>query len=197
MAMDHENDIYTQAEEIKKQQKRDERKKKRKAWSDRFWKAFLFTENGKPKSGFFIYTFCMSIGMIALYIVAFALLIDPLASLTESLPLFAGNLLGSLCVSAAVLLVGFLLHRLIADKRMMFGTYLWLAVYTVAGIITMAILLGDAEAMGLFMRFALWFVIIPVALGLVLFFLLYRRDYHPESKAAPEEPEWKKYVHRS
>ena len=107
-----------------------------------------------------------------------------------------GNLFASLCVSAAVLLVGYVLHRLLSDKRLMLGTYLWLLLYLVASVITMALLLRDWETMRVFLHFVLWFAAIPVGLGLVLFTLLYRRDHHAPAQVE-EEPAWKKYVRRS
>ena len=183
--------------DLERENRRQQRQKK---WDERarsFWRAFLFTEDGKPKSGFLVYTFSLSIVFIALLLIGFHYIVDWLSPLTESWPVALGNLFASLCVSAAVLLAGFALHRLLKDKRLMLGTYLWLLLYTAAALITMALLLQDAEAMKLFLRFALWFVLIPVGLGLALFYLLYRRDYRPETPAQTDEPAWKKYVRRS
>ena len=127
-------------------EREDRRRARQKKWEERskhFWRTFLFTENGKPKSGFLIYTFCLSAVFIALHLIAYTYIVDWLALLTESWPLVLGNLTGSLCVSAAVLLVGYVLHRLLSDKRLMLGTYLWLLLYLVASVITMALLLGN------------------------------------------------------
>lgn len=195
--MERNRNLNRQTSDLERESRRQARQKKWDERGKRFWRTFLFTENGKPKSGFLIYTFCLSIVFIALYLVAYSFLVDWLAPLTESWPVVLGNLTGSLCVSAAVLLVGCVLHRLLSDKRLMLGTYLWLLLYAVASVITMAIMLEDAEAMGAFWRFALWFLLIPLALGLVLFYLLYRRDHKPETAAPEEEPAWKKYVRRS
>ena len=131
-----------------------------------------------------------------MHLIAYTYIVDWLALLTESWPLVLGNLTGSLCVSAAVLLVGYVLHRLLSDKRLMLGTYLWLLLYLVASVITMALLLRDWETMRVFLHFVLWFAAIPVGLGLVLFTLLYRRDHHAPAPVE-EEPAWKKYVRRS
>lgn len=195
--MGRSNDSFRDPAGLAREQRRRERSKRWEERSKRFWRSLLFTENGKPKSGFLIYTFCLSAVFIALHLLAFTYIVDWLAPLTESWPLVLGNLTSSLSVSAAVLLVGFVLHRLLKDKRLMLGTYLWLLLYTAAAIITMALVLQDAEAMKLFLRFALWFVLIPVGLGLALFYLLYRRDYRPETPAQTDEPAWKKYVRRS
>ena len=65
--------------------------------------------------------------------------------------------------------------------------YLWLLLYLVASVITMALLLRDWETMRVFLHFVLWFAAIPVGLGLVLFTLLYRRDHHAPAPVE-EEP---------
>ena len=193
--MNEQNELF-RAERAREQEKaRRERQKKRDERSKRFWSTFLFTENGKPKSGFLVYTFCLSVVFIALYLLAFRYLVDLLAPLTASWPVFWGNLFGSLCVSLAVLAVGVLLHRLFSDKRLLLGTYLWLCVYVLAAVVYMAFYLRGEETMREFLHFALWFAILPTALGTLLFFLLCRRDHHP-SAPAEEEPEWKKYVRR-
>ena len=182
--------------DLERENRRQQRQKK---WDERarsFWRAFLFTEDGKPKSGFLVYTFSLSIVFIALLLIGFHYIVDWLSPLTESWPVALGNLFASLCVSAAVLLVGYVLHRLLSDKRLMLGTYLWLLLYLVASVITMALLLREWETMRVFLHFVLWFAAIPVGLGLVLFTLLYRRDHHAPAPVE-EEPAWKKYVRRS
>ena len=182
--------------DLERENRRQQRQKK---WDERarsFWRAFLFTEDGKPKSGFLVYTFSLSIVFIALLLIGFNFIVDWLSPLTASWPVTLGNLFASLCVSAAVMLIGAVLHRLLSDKRLMLGTYLWLLLYLVASVITMALLLRDWETMRVFLHFVLWFAAIPVGLGLVLFTLLYRRD-RPAPAPVEEEPAWKKYVRRT
>lgn len=194
--MSYNKDLNGHIGDLERENRRRARQKKWEERSKHFWRTFLFTENGKPKSGFLIYTFCLSAVFIALHLIAFTYIVDWLALLTESWPVALGNLFASLCVSAAVLLVGYVLHRLLSDKRLMLGTYLWLLLYLVASVITMALLLRDWETMRVFLHFVLWFAAIPVGLGLVLFTLLYRRDHHAPAPVE-EEPAWKKYVRRS
>ncbi len=191
-----QNDLYRLEEAREQEKKRRERQKKREERSKRFWSTFLFTENGKPKSGFLVYTFCLSILFIAFYILGFQVLIDLTAPLTASWPVFWGNIFGSLLVSAVVLLIGYGLHRLFSDKRLLFGTHLWLLAYVIAAVIYMAIYLREAGTMREFLLFVLWFAGIPVGLGTIVFYLLCRRDHHPKPPAE-EEPEWKRYVRRS
>lgn len=188
--------VSRETRELERESRRQQRQKK---WDERarsFWKTFLFTENGKPKSGFLVYTFSLSIVFIALLLIGFNFIVDWLSPLTASWPVTLGNLFASLCVSAAVLLIGAVLHRLLSDKRLMLGTYLWLLLYLVASVITMALLLRDWETLRVFLHFVLWFAAIPVGLGLVLFTLLYRRD-RPAPAPVEEEPAWKKYVRRT
>ena len=107
--------------DLERENRRQQRQKK---WDERarsFWRAFLCTEDGKPKSGFLVYTFSLSIVFIALLLIGFHYIVDWLPPLTESWPVALGNLFASLCVSAAVLLVGYVLHRLLSDKRLMLG----------------------------------------------------------------------------
>ena len=49
--MDHQDDFYQQVRDIDKQRSRAQRKEKWEKREKSFWKAFLFTEDGKPKSG--------------------------------------------------------------------------------------------------------------------------------------------------
>ena len=195
--MDRDEDFAKKIDESERERRRSERREKWNKRADSFWKTFLFTENGRPKSGFMVYTFTLSFVFIALYIGAFALIGGEwYRSLTESWPPTAANVLGSLCVAAAVCLVGYVLHRLFKDKRLMFGTYLWLLLYVIASVIYMAVYTrGDRELFAIFMSFALWFAIIPTVLGTALFYVLCRRDHHP-APPAEAEPEWKKYVRR-
>ena len=193
--MNHQEELFRQEREREQEKKRQERQKKRDERSKSFWSTFLFTENGKPKSGFIVYTFCLSVVFIALHILAYNV-IDLLQPLTARWPVFWGNLFGSLCFTAPVLLIGTVLHRLFSDKRLMFGTYIWLLLYLVAALITLSVYMHDTDDLLDFILYlALWFAIIPVVLGDVLFFFLCRRDHHPKP-STEEEPEWKKYVHR-
>lgn len=188
------NDLYRQIEAAERERAKKERKEK---WAKReksFWKAFLFTEDGKPKSGFMVYTVCLSLVYVLLMIGAFNLSITWLGPVTAGWPVLAGNLVQSLAASAVGIGAALILHRLLPDKRLMLGTYLWLAVYGALAGVAMAFMLGDWEAFGAFLHVFLWFIAIPVILGLIVTYLLYRRDYVP-SKREEDQP-WKKYTQR-
>lgn len=193
--MDHNDNFYQQIQDAEKEQRRQERREK---WAEReknFWKTFLFTEDGKPKSGLMTYTFCLSIVLLFLYGAAFYFSIELLTPVMEGLPVFLGNLLQSLAASVAVILLCCVLHHFLTDKRLMFCSHVWLVVYAVAALVTLLIMLRGTDAAGAMLTFFGWFVLIPVALGTVVFFLLYRRDYVSAS-AALDVPEWKKYTQR-
>lgn len=194
--MSRQDDFSRQIEQSERERARQAREKRRTERANRFWSTFLFTENGKPKSGFVIYTFSLSILFLVFYLLGFHLMTELFHSLSERISALWGNLLISLCVTAAVCLIGVLLHRLLPDKRLLLGTHLWLALYVAAAIVTMAILLRGSGAMGEFMVFALWFALIPLAISLPLFFLLYKKDHHPPLPPAEEEEAWKKYMRR-
>lgn len=192
--MDQNNDLYRQIEAAERERAKKERKEK---WAKReksFWKAFLFTEDGKPKSGFMVYTVCLSLVYVLLLIGAFNLVITWLGPVTAGWPVFAGNLVQSLAASAAGILMALVLHRLLPDKRLMLGTYLWLSVYAVLVCIAMAVMLGDWEAFSAFLHFFAWFIAVPVVLGLAVTYLLYRKDYVPPKRRQEEDQPWKKYT---
>ena len=192
--MDHNNDFERQIEDAERERRKKERKEK---WAKReknFWKAFLFTEDGKPKSGLMVYTFCLSIVFVLLYIGAFNLIINWLSPVTAEWPVFAGNLVQSLAAGVVGVLVTLILHRIFSEKRLMLGTYLWLAGYILLVSVSMIFMLGDWEAFAAFLHFFAWFAAIPVALGLIVSYFLYRRDYVPPKRE--EDQPWKKFTQR-
>lgn len=169
--------------------------KRRKERADRFWGAFLFTENGKPKSSLMVYTFCLSFAFTAVYVLCYQGAIECLTAPLSALEAWTSNLIISVIASAVGVVLCCLPHRFFRDKRLVFGGHLWLALYAMAILITMLILLGGAEGTGAFLTFFGWFIAIPVAAGNVVSGLLARKDYRPDP-AVEEEPEWKKYVKR-
>ena len=192
--MEQDNDLYRQIEAAERERAKKERKEK---WAKReksFWKAFLFTEDGKPKSGFMVYTVCLSLVYVLLLIGAFNLAISWLGPVTAGWPVFLGNLVQSLAAGGAGAAVALVLHRLFSDKRLMLGTYLWLAAYALLVCVSMLFMLGDRDAFLAFLHFFAWFIALPVALGLAVTYLLYRRDYVPPKR--DEDQPWKKFTQR-
>ena len=180
---------------MKQTKKNADAETRRKERADRFWGAFLFTENGKPKSSLLVYTFCLSFVFAAVYVVCYEGAIRLLTEPTAAWPAWGSNLLISAAASLAGAALCCLPHRFFRDKRLVFGGHLWLALYALAVLVTMLILLGGTEGTSAFLAMFGWFVAIPVALGAAVSGWLYRRDHHVEEPAEPE-PEWKKYVNR-
>lgn len=193
--MGNQDEFYKQIRNVEQNRKRQERKEKWEKREKNFWKTFLFTENGKPKSGLMIYTFCLSFVLLGFYILAFNLTLEYLDPVLEGAPVFLTNLLESLTASVAGLLLSLLLHKLLPDKRLMFGSFLWLLLYAVAAVIALLVFLRGTGAAGAMFVFFGWFVAIPLALGLGIGYVMYRRDYVPPSNRE-EKPEWKKYTER-
>lgn len=193
--MDRQNEFYHSVEAVEKERRRKERKEKWAKLEKGFWKSFLMTEDGKPKSGLLIYTFCLSIVFLGLYIIAFWFAIEELTQPLSALPPVLGNLIQSLTVGAVGAGLSALLHILLPDKRLAFGTHLWLAVYVIASIITLAILLEDWDTIAVMLVFAFWFAVIPLAIGLTVTYLLYRKDYNPPVQPV-QKPAWKQYTER-
>lgn len=193
--MQPQDAIFFQADEAKRSKKSKARKEKLQKLEKSFWRSFLLTEDGKPKSGLLIYTFCLSFVFLGIYILAFWMVIEELSDPLASLPPVLGNLIQSVLVGVAASALSGLMHILLPDKRLAFGTHLWLALYVVASVITLAILLKEAELIGAMLMFVLWFAVIPLAMGLTVTYLLYRRDYVPP-RQVEEKPEWTKYTQR-
>ena len=182
------NQVSRETRELERESRRQQRQKK---WDERarsFWKTFLFTENGKPKSGFLVYTFSLSIVFIALLLIGFNFIVDWLSPLTASWPVTLGNLFASLCVSAAVMLIGAVLHRLLSDKRLMLGTYLWLLLYLVASVITMTLLLRTSCCGSRRSRWAWGWCCSRCSIGgIVLRLRRWRKSLHGKNMSAAAE----------
>ena len=172
-----------------------EREARRQARADGFWGAFRFTENGRPKSGFGVYTFSLSIVYVLVYLGcyegAIRLLTDPLSGAAA----WVSNLIVALAACAAGVLICCLPHRFFSDKRLVFAGHLWLCAYALAVLVIMLVLLGFSEGYVSFLIFFGWFVLPPVGLGTGVSALLFRRDRAPR-QPVEAEPEWKKYVNR-
>ncbi len=144
---------------------------------DNFWRAFLFTKDGAPKSSYGIYTFCLSIFFMFLYLAVFAFLPDMLKPITDRLPVTVGNLTGALLCSMAVLPAVFGVHRISGGRRLVLGAYLWISLYAVAVLIAESVILGnDRAAQKGFLVFFLWFILIPAVTGLAFSLLLCRKE---------------------
>ena len=193
--MAKQDDFDRQIYDAEKDRRSEERKKKWEKREKKFWRTFLFTEDGKPKSGFGIYTFCLSFVYLAFYMVGFQLVTEYLTGPMAGWPVKLANLCQALLAGLFGVALVWVVHKLLSDKRLALGGHLWLAVYAVAVLIYMLFALRGTGATGAFLTFYGWFVIIPLCLGLGASYWMYRRDWRPQERKA-EEPAWRKYTKR-
>ena len=193
--MAKQDDFDRQIRDAERERDRQARKEKWDKREKKFWRTFLFTEEGKPKSGFGIYTFCLSFVFLAFYMAGFYLVTEYLTGPMEAWPVKLANLCQSLLAGVFGAALAWVCHKLLGDKRLALGGHLWLAAYAVVVLISMLIILRGSGAIGVFLTFFGWFVVIPLCLGLAASYFMYRHDYRPPVKPA-EEPEWRKYTKR-
>lgn len=161
-----------ESNQLKKQDRSRERGQK----ADRFWRAFLLTENGKVKSTLLLNSFCLSFVFLAVYVASFAFLVDLLHPLVAGLPVALINLAEALVPALAGTAVCALAWFPCREKRLPLAAYLWLALLMLACCITMLILLRqDGAAQRAFLGVFALFVPAPLLLGGGLSAWLYRR----------------------
>lgn len=175
------------------QLKREERSRERGKKADRFWRAFLMTENGKVKSTLLLNSFCMSVVFFAIYVATFGFLVDPIHSLVSGLPVIVINLIEALVPALAGTAVCSLTWLIFKEKRMMLATYLWLTLLAVACFITLLVLLrGDGQSQKLFLQFFALFVPAPILLGGGVSIYLYQNDRKRKALLPVEEETWRR-----
>lgn len=177
-------------------QSRLERQEQWKKRGDAFWDIFLPTKNGKIKSTLLIYTFCLSILFLFVYILSYLLLLDGLdAMLSGKLPLLWVNVVESLIPAVIGTCFCNLFHFAFADKRLVPVSYVWLLFYAVAA--SLYLLVGSPpEARSTAFQLLMLVVPAPVLTGCSLAAYLYLRHQkrHPP-KPLEETPPWKQWGH--
>ena len=162
--------------------------------ADKFWSAFLLTENGKVKSTLLLNSFCMCVVLIFVYAACFFLLLTPLQKLTQNAPTFIGNLAGAVIPALVGSLVCLLTFPLFKEKRTLPYAYVWLLVLALACLITMVILLwGEKGATLLLMQFFLLFLAAPLVFGCVGSLVLYKHWLVRHPRPADPGKEAKKW----
>lgn len=161
---------------------------------DSFWGIFLFTKDGKVKSTLLIYSFSFSVLCLAVYFLAYMLMLDGLDSaLSGRMSTWAVNLVESLVPALTGTLICNVFHFPIKDKRIIPGAYIWLILYAVGA--TVAILVGMSAADRLFsLQLLLMFAAAPVITGTLLSFALFyrHRKNHPDAPNPEDIPIWKR-----
>ena len=170
-----------------------ERARDRSRKADSFWKAFSLTENGKVKSTLMLNSFCLCLLFLAVYVAAFALLLDVIHPLVESLPVAVINLVEALVPAIAGTAVCLMTWFLFKEKRMPALAFLWLAFLALACFAAMLVILrGDAAARGFFLQFFALFVPAPILLGGGMSGLLYHRYMKRRAVPALAAESWKR-----
>lgn len=162
--------------------------------------AFRFTdENGKPKSGRGIETFALSVVLAAFYGGVFWLVIDGLSPHIAALPAPLQNLLESVITAAA----GLLFLRLLSRKLPLWAVFdacLWLLLYGLVCLVTLALLLWKTPgaSLELVLIVAVCLFGIPVGSALLMLSLLIRKQKstaagHTQDRGE-EKSGWEKYI---
>lgn len=142
---------------------------------DRFFRVLFFTEQGRPKSAMFLYSFCLSLLFFALYALSYGFLIDVLERAFTGESVLVRNILQSILPGLAATLVCCSMFFLFPDKRLVPVAYIWLAAYALAALIIMLAITSKDE-----FRIFLFFFTLLVPFGLIcggtISFTLLRRD---------------------
>ena len=97
--MARQDDFDRQIRDAERERDREARQEKWAKREKKFFRTFLFTEEGKPKSSFGIYTFCLSFVFLAADAVIYGLVIDGLTPHMGSWPPVAANLVQALAAT--------------------------------------------------------------------------------------------------
>lgn len=151
----------------------DKKTQKQPSGADKFWSIFLFTKNGRVKSTLVIYSFSMSIVLIAVYTVAFSFLIDPLHLLFRASPAWIGDLFGSLLPALAGCALLCLLQKITDNKVFIPAAYIWLVVYALFILVWMMLSLETGDDREFFFALYVRLVPAPVIIGGACSWLLY------------------------
>lgn len=143
---------------------------------DQFWRVLFLTEEGRPKSAMFLYSFCLSLLFLIVYSLSYGFLIDVIEKSFPGSTVLVRNILQSVLPGLAATLVCCSFFFLFPDKRLIPAAYLWLAVYAVIAFVTMAFM-SSGEELQIFLYF--FAMLVPVGLisgGLISFLLLNRHN---------------------
>ena len=129
---------------------------------DQFWRVLFLDEHGRPKSAMFLYSFCLSLLFFAFYALSYSFLIDILERAMPNASVLMKNIAQSVLPGFAGSVVCCALFFVFPDRRLVPVAYLWLAVYAVIALITMAFLTAPEE-----FRIFLYFFAMIVPVGLI------------------------------
>lgn len=148
---------------------------------DRFWNILFLTEDGRPKSAMFLYSFCLSLLFFGIYAAAYVYLIDVLETAFVNESVLLRNIAQCVLPGLAGTVVCCAMFFLIPDRRLVPAAYLWLAAYALAAFITM-FFLTEQEEFRIFLYFFAMLVPVGLISGGAVSFLLLRRHRRKEAR---------------
>lgn len=148
---------------------------------DQFWRGLFLDEHGRPKSASFLYSFCLSLLFFVIYALSYGFLIDVIEKAMPNASVTARNIAQSILPGLAGSIVCCALFFVFSDRRLVPVAYIWLAVYALIALITMALITGKDEYLIFLYFFAM---LVPAGLisGGVTSLLLFRNDRKKQAK---------------
>ncbi|MDL2317760.1 hypothetical protein LJC74_01520 [Eubacteriales bacterium OttesenSCG-928-A19] len=141
-----------------------------------FWDAFTLVENGRLKSTFLLYSFALAFVFLAVYILAFWLLLGPLDALIGGrLPVWLTNAVEGLVPGILATALCLLPFARVSNRRMAPAAYVWLALLVLPTLLILVFML-DPQDRGAFFAIAAPMVLLPLAIGVASAFLVYFRQ---------------------
>lgn len=128
------------------------------------WDLFSVMENGRLKSTFLMYSFALGFVDLAVYFLAYLLLLDPLEALLGGLPVWLVNAAEGFLPAAAGTALCIIPCFTAKDKRVCPAGFLWMTLYLVIMLAVMLVTLEAADR-SFFLRIYGMFVWAPVLLG--------------------------------
>lgn len=147
--------------------------------ADRFWSIFLFTKNGRIKSPLIIYSFSLSLVLLLVYGAAYWFLIDPVHHLFRESSTMATDFFETLFPAMAGCVLVCLVHKWSGAKRFIPAAHLWLFLYAVLTLLYMLNSLESPDDKTLFVNLFIRLVPVPVLLGGLSSFLIYKKHHSP------------------
>lgn len=149
---------------------------------DRFWRILFLNEQGRPKSAMFLYSFCLSLLFFAVYATSYFLLIDVLENAFTASSVLMRNVVQSVIPGLLGTIVCCALFYVFPDKRLVPVSYLWLAAFALAALLTMAFI-TEKEEFRIFLYFFAMLVPAGLLSGGLISFLQFRRYRQKAGKA--------------
>ena len=148
---------------------------------DQFWRVLFLDEHGRPKSALFLYSFCLSLLFFVIYALSYVFLIDVIERAMPGASVLSRNIAQSVLPGLAASIVCCALFFVFSDRRLVPLAYLWLAVYALIALITMAFLTSKDEYL-IFLYFFAMLVPAGLVSGGVTSLLLFRHDRRKQAK---------------